>query len=483
MKTIHGRTRIKQWQSGVSSLLFIVLVGLSLSILTIGYITSLKSLQSSAITTHAQTQAQMQTMIGYQALLEFLKSSNMNLANVNATQTGSITSTDGKIILYKRSTSCPTGNGNYCFDIIGESGGSKAILRALFKITNQVSSSTSTGSIFAGGLDIQGNATFKAAEGQTVQIYVGGSQPGVVTGNQADTLDENNIIVNPYTGTIDMPSAADLRPFANYIFTKDATGTTATCYKNNLRSGTSNILTETQITCPTNGVSLSNGVWSFKSSSANLSGIIWFDGDVILNLEKTPNDYINTVFATGKVSTALPQTGNVAGTYNLYSVFHYLMLSTDATILNRLNKVCPSDNYPLQYCQNYDASSRTNIINMQYFLNNKLTFIKDLNTHPASLTSTLFMSDKGFAVDAANNTIINFYGNLIGSKGAGGTGMASGKITGTGDINIRGNIVVTGNFVTEMQGNMAVILGDASVGGNNTPVNVKTVIPSSISYQ
>lgn len=61
--------------------------------------------------------------------------------------------------------------------------------------------------------------------------------------------------------------------------------------------------------------------------------------------------------------------------------------------------------------------------------------------------------------------------------------MASGKITGTGDINISGNIVVTGNFITEMQGNMDVVLGNADAAGNSIPTTVKSVTPASISYQ
>ena len=132
MKTqcIHKKINRGQPQSGITSLLFILLVGMTLTVATIGYIASMKTMQSSAITTHAQTQAQMQTMIGYQALSEFLKSSNMDMAKITATETGTVTSTTGQVINYKKSASCPTGTGNYCFDIIGESGGAKAILRA-----------------------------------------------------------------------------------------------------------------------------------------------------------------------------------------------------------------------------------------------------------------------------------------------------------------------------------------------------------------
>ena len=166
-KGIHKKINMERRQSGITSLLFILLVGMTLTVATIGYVTSVKTMQSSAVTTHAQTQAQMQTMVGYQALSEFLKSSNMDVAKITATTTGTVTSTTGTVIHYKKSASCPTGTGNYCFDIIGESGGAKAILRALFKVTNSVSSSTATGSVFAGGLFVGGNPIFKSTTLQT----------------------------------------------------------------------------------------------------------------------------------------------------------------------------------------------------------------------------------------------------------------------------------------------------------------------------
>lgn len=479
---IQQRIEMKLLQSGFTSLLFILLVGMTLTVATIGYVASVKTIQSSAVTTHAQTQAQMQTMIGYQALSEFLKSSNMDLANIQATSTGTVTSTSGSTIKYQKSSNCPTGAGNYCFDIIGESGGAKAILRALFKITDSVSSSTATGSIFAGGLIVGGNASFKGAAGENVGIQTGGANAGIVTDTAGKTVTLSGISITPFTGDINVPSATSLRPYANYIFTKNTAGTVATCFKNNLHSGTTDIISEAPITCPS-GVTLSNGVWTFDSSLANLAGIIWFDGNTILQLNLTPNDYVNSVITTGTIETQLP-TGNNAGTYNAYATHHYLLTNvTDANIKARLLKVCPADNYPLQYCQTYNATNRSLITSLQYFKDNKLTFIKDTTTYPTSLANILFLTDLGFTMDAANNTTMNFYGNIMGSKAAGGTGGASGKITGTGDINIRGNIVVTGSFITEMQGNMDVILGNSEASGNSIPVTVKSVIPASISYQ
>ena len=481
---------MKRIQSGFTSLLFILLVGMALTVATIGYVASIKTMQSSAVTTHAQTQAQMQTMVGYQVLSEFLKDSNVKVDTIS---TGTVNST-GQVINYQKPTSgCPTGTGHYCFDIIGESGGAKAILRALFKVTSSVSSSTNTGSIFAGGLEVQKSDTFKAATGQTVGIKTGGANAGIVTDNAGKTVDlsAGGINVTRFTGDIDIPSANDMRPFANWIFTKNSTGT-AVCYKNNLHSGGTNIDTETQMKkgtdpnpdeCPLigHGLSLSGSTWTFDSSAANLAGIVWFDGNVILDLHATPNDFVNSVIATGSVTTNLIDKQKV---FNSYASNHYLLTNvTDANIKARLLKVCPADNYPTQYCQPYNAINRALLTSALVFRTTKLTYIKDTSTHPASLSNILFSTDTGFAMDAANDTTVNFYGNLIGSKAAGGTGMASGKITGTGDINISGNIVVTGNFITQMQGNMDVVLGNADAAGNSIPTTVKSVAPASISYQ
>lgn len=489
---------MKRIQSGFTSLLFILLVGMALTVATIGYVASIKTMQSSAVTTHAQTQAQMQTMVGYQVLSEFLKDSNVKVDTIS---TGTINST-GQVINYKKSASCPTGTGNYCFDIIGESGGAKAILRALFKVTSSVSSSTNTGSIFAGGLEVQKSNTFTAATGQTVGIKTGGANAGIVTDNAGKPVElcelrgtngicTKGIDVSSFSGNIDIPSANDMRPFANWIFTKNAAGN-AVCYKNNLSSGGTNITTETQMKKGTNpnpdecplighGLSLSGSTWTFDSSAANLAGIVWFDGNVILSLHETPNDFVNSVIATGSVTTDLIDKKAV---FNSYASNHYLLTNvTDANIRARLLKICPADNYPTQYCQPYSLANRNLITSLAYFKTNKLTYIKDTSTHPASLSNILFSTDTGFAMDAANKSTVNFYGNLIGSKAAGGTGKASGKITGEGVINISGNIVVTGNFVTEMQGSMSVVLGNADASGNSIPTTVKSVTPASISYQ
>ncbi len=92
------------------------------------------------------------------------------MAKITATRNGTVTSTTGQVINYKKSASCPTGTGNYCFDIIGEVVAHKAILRALFKVTELVTTSTATGSIFAGGLKVAKRRFFTAVKGNIVSI-------------------------------------------------------------------------------------------------------------------------------------------------------------------------------------------------------------------------------------------------------------------------------------------------------------------------
>jgi hypothetical protein len=453
-------------EAGVSSLLFIVLVGLSLTVMTVGYMSSMRNLQSSATTAHAQTQAQMKAVMGYQALADFLnkqpKGDLDKIAAGDIRDGGTITS------IYVKSDSCPVttvpNEVNYCFDITGQSGGASAIIRAIYAYQKTIEQSNVAGTIFAGGLVVGGNAKFVGETGENVTIYVGGTNAGKVVDTSGKVVTLDRITVQAYTNPIEVADAATLKNHANYLFTKNSAGSME-CYKNNLNISGTTITTPIKITCPT-GVSYATGTWSFDSSAVNLAGIAWFEGNVIIQLQTTPNDMLNTVLATGSVTTDLV---NKAGVYNAYAPLHYLLQASDSNIKERLNKICPADNYPEQYCLPYNAAERNIITSLQYFKTNQSKFLKNMDLFPANLANILFLTDTEFAIDAANNTTMNLYGNIVGTKGAGGTGKASGKITGTGDINVKGNLVVTGDLTTEVQGNMTVTLGKSNSGGNNIP--------------
>lgn len=468
-------------QAGISTLLFIVLVGLSLTVLTVGYMSSMRNLQSSAITAHAQTQAQMKAMMGYHALSEFVL--NQPQGYLNKITSGDIRNGSTITSSYVKSSSCPASTVlsevHYCFDITGQSGGASAIIRAMYAYQKQIQQNTVAGTIFAGGLVVGGNAKFVGETGEDVTIFVGGTNAGKVVDTSGKTVTLTGITVQAYTNPIEVADATTLKNHANYLFTKNSAGSME-CYKNNLHISGTAITTPIKITCPT-GISFETGTWSFNSSAANLAGIVWFEGNVIIQLKKTPSDMVNTVLATGSVTTDLGK-GNTEGTYNAYAPMHYLLMANDSNIKTRLNKVCPVDNYPVQYCQSYDATERALITSMEYFKTNKDKFLKNANLFPANLSNILFLTDTEFAIDAANKTTINLYGNIVGTKGAGGTGKASGKITGTGDINVKGNLVVTGDLTTEVQGNMTVTLGRSNTDGNNIPVLIYSTKSKSIRY-
>ena len=222
-------------QAGISSLLFILLVGLSLTVLTVGYMSSMRNLQSSATTAHAQTQAQMKAMMGYHALSKFLL--NQPQGYLDKITAGDIS--EGTTITsgYVKSTSCPAstipGEVHYCFDITGKSGGASAIIRAMYAYQKEVQQSTVAGTIFAGGLVVGGNAKFVGETGEDVTIFVGGTNAGKVVDTAGKILTLTGITVQAYTNPIEVADATTLKNYANYLFTKNSAGAME-CYQNNL---------------------------------------------------------------------------------------------------------------------------------------------------------------------------------------------------------------------------------------------------------
>lgn len=132
-RVMNHSTKFNQ-QQGVSTLLFTVLVGVSLTALSVGYISSLKTVQNSATTLHAQTQAQMQSMIGLNALNKFL--SEQPLSNIQQIKSGNIKTTGVETIKFEMVSSNAR---NFVFDITGTSGGASAVLRAQYSLTDKVS--------------------------------------------------------------------------------------------------------------------------------------------------------------------------------------------------------------------------------------------------------------------------------------------------------------------------------------------------------
>ncbi|NNH37330.1 hypothetical protein [Acinetobacter terrae] len=444
-------------QKGFSSLLFIVLVGLSLTVLTVGYMSSMRNLQSSATTAHAQTQAQMQAMIGYQALGGFLKA--QSLTNIAKIETGTVSGGTSPIQFKK--IAC--GTNQYCFDIVGKSGGATSIIRSKFIITDELESKSQTGSVFAGGLRVN-KLEDLSASGVTLEV-----SGGIINKNNNQTYDAtalNNagITVVAYTPK-NFIRPQDLRKDANYIFTLESGN--AKCTKNNFFDATQNkqITVETEITCPL-AVTRESDSWVVNGNS-EITGVLWFDGNVIVNLSKT-TDFINTVISTQKIKTELLSESQDAN-YNAFAPHHYYITATEEQKTARAQKVCPTD-YLLQYCQAAGQLKSDTLMAQS----------------PATISNILFLSqtlELAAGKEKQHNIVVNYYGNLIANGTSGGTGSPSGKFTGTGVLNIRGNVMVVGEAdMTEMLGDFSMKLTNAQAAGNVIPFYKKVFSVGGIRY-
>lgn len=454
-------------QAGVSSLLFIVLVGLSLTVLTVGYMSTMRNLQSSATTTHAQTQAQMQAMIGYHALTKYLKKES--LTNIAKIESGTV-SGGSELIQF---TKVPCGAEQYCFDLVGKSGGASAILRVNFNIIDKLEAKSQSGSVFAGGLRVN-KLEDLSARGITLEVA-----GGIINKNNnhvygQSELSTAGITVIPYKPK-DFIKPEDARKVANYIFyLKD---NVAKCAINNIFDSTATpnkrIEIETELgnvgsaSCPS-GVTYNSSVWTVDGSSGNLVGMLWFEGDVVVNLSKDIN-FKNTVISTQKIKTELLNEKKDS-LYEAYAPHHFILTAGTTTQKNaRLSQICP-DNYPLQYCESKGILKSTAL----------------MQEMPAVMANILFLAqaiELSAGKEKQHNIVANYYGNIMANGAAGGTGSASGKFTGTGVLNIRGNLMVVGEAdMTNMLGDFSMKLSSADASGNYVPTYTKTFTSGGIRY-
>lgn len=260
-------------QAGVSSLLFIVLVGLSLTVLTVGYMSTMRNLQSSATTTHAQTQAQMQAMIGYHAFSKYLNQlskEDNGLRLIDQLCNGEIKESNPETqIKFEHVGACnnPVLKGQYKFDIIGKSGGASAILRVNYKIIDEISSTLQSGSVFAGGLDVNKlNKNKDNLAGENITIEVPNQQIG--NADYEKWVKDNNVTLVKYTPR-NFVSPIELKRYANYIYdiNKENAAQYICTVKNLNNNATSCSIFE-----------FSDGKWTIDSIPP--IGVYWFDGDV-----------------------------------------------------------------------------------------------------------------------------------------------------------------------------------------------------------
>lgn len=443
-------------QRGVASLLLILLVGVSLTAVTLGLVATLRGFQDSSITSHAQTQAQIKALTGVNSLSAFLYSAD--LALLRGVDNGNIKNGGLTVATYKKSISCPSSgvvaNPNYCFDVSASSGGATATVRMIYQSVATLSSNTLTGSVFAGGLVVGGNAKFLGDIGDPVEILVKGGVVKDTSGKDINSdLASKGITIGTYVPTTFVGPDA-LKPFANYTFEYDTVGK---CQYNNIFLQQENESIPTPVSTPVSfpcnrydGITYSNGVWIIDPSKNLPVGVLWFDKDVNIHMKEGAT-LVNTIVSKGNITGTSPAggTGNNKVVVNSYApYFYYQTTNTD-----HLTKVCGSalTGIPTQYC-NIDATFKAD----------------DITNFPANMSNILFLTGAQLWLDASSNSILNYYGNVIASAGRGGTGGASGKFTGTGDINITGNLVISGEAnVTEMQGNITIDLSKSKVTGSS----------------
>ncbi|MHA3051699.1 hypothetical protein [Acinetobacter sp. ANC 4640] len=450
-------------QQGFASLLFVLLIGLSLVIIVLGVFLSLRGLQDSTITSHAQTQAEEKTTIGVKALSNFLSSKTDTELSVISGGTVK-DSTGANVATYKKPTStCPKSTNTditqYCFDVTGiSSGGASATIRMIYQRASTLTSKTLTGSVFAGGLKVDGNAKLIGdTAANPVEIQIGGNHAGQIVNNSGTDISGTfaGIVVKTYVPTT-FPTADSLKKDANYIFQVDSTGN-MTCQQNNLYIGsgsTQRTITALEpCTSTYNGISYSNGLWTINPYQNLPVGVLWFDKDVQINLQSNAT-LVNSIISAGSIkATSRNNNVNTQGNpavFNSYAPYQYYNPNDTTTSA----KVCGTTTIgiPKQYC-NKDGTFDSNAV----------------TNYPGNLANILFLTNNILTLEAKDTKdILNFYGNMIASYGNGGTGSASGQFTGTGDINITGNLVMSGvTDTTTMLGNITIDLSKSSVAGSN----------------
>lgn len=450
-------------QAGFASILLILLIGLALTTLVIGMVTSVRSLQDSSLTTHAQTQAQIKSAIGYQALTGLLKPlSATQIAQINNGVIKDNGSPAATIATYKVVTTtegCPasTGGKNYfCYDITAKSGGASSVVRAIYTdITT--GGGAFTGSIFAGGLRKDGNA--KLGGDQTIAV----KGDKVVDNKDVAITNLGGLTLGTFDPNVTFLKAEDVRNDANYIFYKNNT-----CARNNLANvgyveggitKYKDIISEDPVTCSNitsgSGISGNSGNWTINGNQNLPVGVLWFEGDVTITLSSA-KALVNTIIATGNIQADLPNpTGSTP--FFSYAPNHYYVLDPSSDKLQRVCGLSTSSppvsvSRPTQYC-NADGT------------------LKDMNTSPANIANILFLSNGYLALDSSNNAAANYYGNMLSGTVRGATGNASGGFRGTGIVTVYGNLVVTGAVQTSLLGNLTLQLKRGTGGGNTVPSN------------
>ncbi|MDC8773097.1 hypothetical protein [Roseateles albus] len=183
MAFTQGHICARRRQRGISSVLFMLLSGLSLGAMVFGAIYYVRGLQSQSVTVHAQTQAQLKAWSGVEALRQHLyqlgateaaKLSVNQVVTFSALSGISATVVD---VLAADSVNCGGGT-RVGFNITGSSGGANSLLAATFCAKGNGGTPGATGKVPAvnikgnlqlgGDLKVQGDAQTKVVVDGTV---------------------------------------------------------------------------------------------------------------------------------------------------------------------------------------------------------------------------------------------------------------------------------------------------------------------------
>lgn len=459
-------TSFAKKQRGIASFIVVLLTGLSLTVMTLGMVSTINGAQDSINTVHAQTKTEIMAASGYQALASYF--SNKTQLQLESVAKGVISITPS-ITYVKNTVNCPEGGAasapNYCFDVTAttSSGGTSiatSTVRTLFKSVKTITTSASTNSVFAGGLTIAGNAKFTGDASNPINVELKGGTVGVTGGST--TI--NGVTFIEYTPR-SFIKAADLRNYSNYIFYLDASSSPTMCMNN-----MNGVVVESNCTISLPSfVSYSGGSWNIIAAAVP-AGVLWFSGDAVLtlavhNLNYT-NSLANSIFVTGDMRVEDSGSNNIFDAYSA-SFFNSIIASPGSiSAVNKTLKLCSFSpiNRPDQYCDSTGA-------------------LKDTTSFPAALANVLFLVDGMLDLKNSANSIYNLNGNVISSTLKGGRGTASGDVKGNGEFNIVGNITITGGSLTTIQGNISFDLSRASISQNSIPTVSYTSTLKNIRYQ
>lgn len=453
-------------QKGIASFIVVLLIGMSLTVMTFGMVSTINGAQDSTNTVHAQTQSEIMAASGYQALATYFSTKTQSQLD---SVTSGVISTTPSITYVKNTANCPASGivsaPNYCFDVTATKSSvnaaiSTSTVRALFNSVKTITTGNSSNSVFAGGLTIAGSARFTGDSSNPINVELLGGTVGVVGG--ATTIDGVTFIeYNPRS----FIKAADLRAYANYIFYLNSSSDATMC-KNNMNGV---VVEGSCTTTMPSYVSYSGGTWNITASAVP-AGVLWFNGNAALTLAVHIADYTNslanTILVTGDMRVDDAGSGRTSDVYS--ASFFNSAIPSPGTIsaANKTLKLCSSTaaNRPDQYCDSTGA-------------------LKDTSSFPAALANVLFLVDGMLDLNNSANSTFNLNGNVISNTLRGGTGSASGDVKGNGNFNIVGNITVTGGSLTTIQGSVSFDLSRASSSQNFVPTISYTNLLKNIKYQ